>query len=258
MSKPLVSIITTCYNYARYVGELAESIAKQDFSYEWIVVDDASQDDPLKVLQPFAQETKLHYIRLPKNCGYSVAKNVGLREAQGDYFCMIDADDQLMANSLAVRYDCLRTHPDKLWVHAEAWDITPGGHIAKPYPKNNQDRFKKFAAQGKDFNIWYTHRLIHAQTVMVRRAFHEKLGLYDEALRFSSDNEMWRRAIRFGVLPIYLPQPVSIYRVHDARMSRSAYKKAHITQAKVYIIDVVEKRFREGITKENTPLLEVV
>ncbi len=253
---PQVSVITTCYNYARYIGDLAKSISIQDVPLEWIVVDDASTDSPWKVLKPYAKSIDIKFIRQPENRGYSIGKNIGIRKACTEYLCMIDADDVLLPASLACRLEALKAHPDKLWVHAEAWDLTPGGSIEKPYPTNNRRRFEQFRAEGKDLTKWYTHRLIHAQTVMVRRAFHERLGLYDETLRFSSDNEMWRRAIRFGVIPLYLEQAVSLYRTHGQRMSRSSYKKQRIEAVKEYIIRVVEQRYREGVHSGNTPILE--
>lgn len=255
MNNPIVSIVTTCYNYARYVGGLAKSVAAQDIPYEWIVVDDASEDNPYAVLKSYEKQANLVYIRQPKNMGYSVGKNVGIRAAKADYICMIDADDVLLPGSLRSRYEVLQKNPDKLWVHAEAWDLHVDGKIGKPYPDNNRRRFAELSADKKDPRIWYTHRLVHAQTVMVKRAFHEQLGLYDESLRFSSDNEMWRRAIRFGIIPIYLREAVSLYRIHELRMCKSAYKKARIAQTKKYIVEIVERRFREGINTSNTTLL---
>jgi len=254
MTQPIVSVVTTCYNYARYIGDLAKSVASQGIPLEWIVVDDASEDKPLEILEPFRNQTNLRYVRQSENQGYSVGKNLGIRMARARYICMIDADDVLLPDSLSSRYEAL-SQSDRLWVHAEAWNLLSNGAITKPYPKNNRQRFRELRAEGRDLTKWYTHRLIHAQTVMLKREFHEKLGLYDESLRFSSDNEMWRRAIRFGVIPIYLQRAVALYRIHGKRMSRSAYKQQWVDRVKKYINDVIEWRFQEGINAETTSLL---
>jgi len=89
---------------------------------------------------------------------------------------------------------------------------------------------------------------------MVRPELHKKLGLYDEKLRFSADNEMWRRIIRFGYVPAHIDEFVAIYRVHPGRMSRSKYKKEHGRKVKGQIIKDVEQRFKEGINENNTKL----
>ena len=253
---PLISIVTTLYNYARYIGELADSVALQTYrNWEWIVIDDASTDAPIITL-PSRFSTRLRYVRLSENRGYSAAKNVGLRMAQGEYFVMIDADDVLLPNSLQLRYDALSQQPHKQWVHADALNYNAYGEIERTYIRWNNNKRRELLDKGVDLTRTYHHRLIHAQTVMLRRGFHEKLGLYDESLRFSSDNEMWRRAIRFGVIPTYVPEPVAIYRAHDKRMSRSQYKKQLLKQTKEYIKDIVERRFNDGLVTTNTPVLE--
>lgn len=253
---PKISIITTLYNYAHYVGALAHSVqALTCKNWEWIIVDDASTDAPLKVLDQFLSNPQVQYIRLPVNKGYSHAKNVGLRAAKGEYFVMIDADDMLLEDSLCVRYQALSKSP-KLWLHAEALNLSPTGKIEDRYIQWNNRLRRQFFEQGKDLTKWYHHRLVHAQTVMLKREFHERLGLYDETLRFSSDNEMWRRAIRFGHLPEYIPTPVSIYRAHEQRMSRSADKKRKVAKVKEYIKAIVEQRYSDGITPANTPMFE--
>jgi glycosyltransferase involved in cell wall biosynthesis len=252
---PKISIITTLFNYAHYIGELAQSVLRQTYrDWEWIIVDDASTDDPTWVFNQF-WASNIYYIRLEVNQGYSVAKNIGIRKAQGEYFVMIDADDILMDNSLEVRLEAL-SKSKKLWLHAEAMNLSPSGKLEDRYIQWNNQLRRRFKQEGRDLKTWYHHRLIHAQTVMLKREFHEKLGLYDETLRFSSDNEMWRRAIRFGYFPEYISTPVSIYRAHNARMSRSPEKKRQIKKVKEYIVDVVERRYREGINVNNTTLFE--
>lgn len=263
----MISIITTLYNYARYLPQLADSVFQQTYmDWQWIIVDDASTDGSEEVVNeiqererpysPYIVYQEILYLRLPKNCGYSVAKNVGIRAARGnEYFVMIDADDMLTPDSLEVRLKVLEENPDKLWVHGEALNLNLDGEIEDTYIQWNNTRRKGFIEQGLDLTTWYHHRLVHAQTVMMRREFYEKLGLYDESLRFSSDNEMWRRAIRFGHIPAYIPVPVSIYRVHPKRMSRSEYKKKRIQDTKRYIIEIVERRFKEGLDATGTPRL---
>jgi glycosyltransferase involved in cell wall biosynthesis len=254
--QPDVTVVTTAFNYARYLPELAKSIERQSLKVQWVVVDDASKDDPQSAVCN-TRISQLDFIRLTTNHGYSYAKNVGICAAKANFIAMIDADDMLTDDSLAVRFNVLR-NSNKLWVHGEALCIDESCSD-KPntrYRKINEQRRHELEAQGVDLTKTYHHRLVHAQTVMVKREFHERLGLYDESLRFSSDNEMWRRAIRFGVLPEYIDFDVAIYRVHLGRMCQSAYKKSRAAVVKQYIINVVEQRYREGINSSNTPVLE--
>ncbi len=254
--RPAVSIITTLYNYKHFLPELAKSVADQTYTdWEWIIVDDASTDDPKEILDVLRGHSKIIVITHDENKGYSVAKNTAIKASTSDYLVMIDADDVLTPNSLMDRVKVLDENPDKLWVHADALNYEADGEIATTYIKWNEVNRRKLSEK-HDLTKWYHHRLVHSQTVMVRREFHEILGLYDETLRFSSDNEMFRRAIIFEFIPYYLETPVAIYRVHRDRMSRSKFKRTRLAAVKEYIIEIVDRRFKEGITSSNTILLE--
>jgi len=245
----LVSIITTLYNYRRYIGYLAESVLKQTYKdWEWIIVDDASTDNPLGVLEKYLSPQVI-YIKLEKNYGYSYAKNIGIKNSRGSYLVMIDADDMLTENSLRLRKKALDENPTKLWCHGECLVINRGSVSEESRNWKRQFR-RKLKNDGMDLTKNYHHRLIHAQSVMVRREIHKKYGLYDKSLRFSSDNEMWRRFIRFGEIPVHIEDFVAIYRVHPDRMARSKYKKERINIVKKQIIEDVERRFNNGIEKE--------
>jgi len=253
---PKVGIVTTLYNYKRYIPELAKSILDQTYTnWEWVIVDDASTDNPEETLSKL-NDSRIHRLWYTVNKGYSVRKNDGIRFLRDcDYFVMIDADDVLTPNSIQDRLEALQQNPDKLWIHADALNYELDGSIATTYIKWIKAKREEFLREGKDLTKWYHHRLIHSQTVMMRKEFYERLGLYDTKLRFSSDNELWRRAIRFGTIPMYIEKPVAIYRVHDDRMSRSRYKRERLVETKKYIINIVEQRFEEGINFLNTELL---
>lgn len=252
----LISIVTTLYNYKRYIGDLAESILAQTHTnWEWIIVDDCSTDDPRDVMDRFLQSHigKIHWMQLGKNCGYSEAKNYGIRHTEGQYIVMIDADDMLTPRSLELRLAAMKADPERLWCHGEV--LVKSGERIGEQSRQWKRRFrKKLIGEGMDLSVAYHHRLIHAQSVMVKRQLHEWLGMYDPALRFSSDNEMWRRVIRFGHVPAHIEDFVAIYRVHDKRMSRSGYKRQRVAVVKAQIVKDVERRFAEGITAENTEL----
>lgn len=250
----LISIISTLYNYSNYVGDMIKSVLSQNYSeWELIIVDDGSTDDPCSVISKF-KDDRIRYVSLGKNYGYSKAKNEGIILSKGQYITMIDADDMLTPNSLKDRYEVL-SKSEKLWCHGDSLDINDKGEINKNL-YNKMNKLREKMSKEIDLNTDYNHRLIHAQTIMVKRKFHLDLGLYDESLRFSSDNEMFRRAIRMKFIPIYCNKFVSIYRHHSCQMSKSSYKKKRASLIKNKIIENVEKRFKQGIISSNTRLLK--
>jgi hypothetical protein len=158
----------------------------------------------------------------------------------------------LTEDSLRIRYEKL-SQSNSLWCHGNAKDLRNGKITMTNHLKMKKLRNKM--SKSIDLTKEYSHGLVHAQTVMVRRDFHFKLGLYDETLRFSSDNEMFRRAIRFKEIPLHVDEFVSIYRHHSSQMSRSKYKIERNTKIRKQLIKKVEKRFSDGINQINTRLL---
>ncbi|MHA1592737.1 MAG: glycosyltransferase [Candidatus Heimdallarchaeaceae archaeon] len=250
----LISIVTTLYNYKQYIVDLIKSVQEQTYSnWEHIIIDDGSTDNPYEIIKPFLEDRRIKYIRFDKNQGYSYAKNEGIVRSKADYIVMIDADDMLTKDSIETRLACLKSS-GKLWCHAKVWILNQEGKL-KEHPSGSKKRMDEYSKK-MDLTKQYHHRLIHPQSIMIQRGLHEKIGLYDESLRFSSDNEMFRRIIRFGYIPEFLPKFVAFYRTHPGRMKKSEYKIKRVKKVKEYIIKVVEKRFKEGVNKTNTRLLK--
>lgn len=94
MNDKLVSIITPLYNSERFVGQTIESVLAQTYpDWEMIIVNDGSKDNgPDIVRQYAAKDERIRLLEQP-NCGCASARNHGLREAQGRYYCFLDSDD---------------------------------------------------------------------------------------------------------------------------------------------------------------------
>ena len=94
---PRVSVIVTCYNYARYVGHALNSVASQTFkNFDCVVVDDASTDDSATVIEGWIDDRKdarFRLIRNTANSGQTTSFAVGLAATNGEFVAFLDADD---------------------------------------------------------------------------------------------------------------------------------------------------------------------
>lgn len=100
----LLSIIVPVYNCQNYLDRFFKSILDlivQDF--ELILVDDGSTDESLKTLQSFSRSQKFECIVIHKeNGGQSTARNLGLKQAKGDFVCFIDSDDSISKDYFSI------------------------------------------------------------------------------------------------------------------------------------------------------------
>ncbi len=98
----LLSIIIPVYNIEKYLNRCIESIFHQSFTdYEIILVDDGSKDGSSKICDDYSNQDKRVRVIHKTNGGVSSARNLGVKEARGQYVMFIDGDDELCDETLS-------------------------------------------------------------------------------------------------------------------------------------------------------------
>ncbi|MDQ0114828.1 glycosyltransferase [Paenibacillus harenae] len=102
---PKVSIIIPVYNAERYLLPCIESLLKQTLiECEFIFVNDGSRDSSRQIIEQFiAKEPRMKLIN-QANQGVSMARNVGIAKATGEYIGFVDADDTVEADMFEKLY----------------------------------------------------------------------------------------------------------------------------------------------------------
>lgn len=94
MSNILVSIIVPIYNTGEYLYKCLDSIVNQNLrEIELILVDDGSTDNSGAVCDFYSERDKRVRVIHKKNEGVSVARNLGIKVARGEYIGFVDSDD---------------------------------------------------------------------------------------------------------------------------------------------------------------------
>lgn len=109
---PLFSILVANYNNANYISQCLESVLKQTHqNFEIIIVDDASTDDSLNVIQKFLErDSRIKLYSNDKNFGAGYTKKRCIDLASG-YVCgFVDPDDAIVENALETM---LKEHLEK-------------------------------------------------------------------------------------------------------------------------------------------------
>lgn len=92
---PLVTIIIPVYNTEKYLKKCLNSVVNQTYkNLEIILINDASSDNSLAILENYAKKYKnVKLVNNPVNLGVSISRNIGLDFANGDYIYFLDSDD---------------------------------------------------------------------------------------------------------------------------------------------------------------------
>lgn len=101
----LISIIVPIYNTERYIKNCLNSIINQTYqNLEVILVDDKSTDGTLRVIEQYLGDKRIKVIKKSVNRGVSNSRNIGLREAKGDYIMFVDSDDYIAPSCVETIY----------------------------------------------------------------------------------------------------------------------------------------------------------
>ncbi|MDF2614696.1 MAG: glycosyltransferase family 2 protein [Clostridia bacterium] len=98
----VITVFTPTFNREKYLKSAYESLLKQqDQDFEWIIVDDGSEDSTSETVKNFIAQDKMSikYI-YTHNGGKHRAINIGVKLAKGEWFYLLDSDDWLTEDAV--------------------------------------------------------------------------------------------------------------------------------------------------------------
>ena len=101
----ILTVFTPIYNRADFLNDIYKSLKEQSVKdFEWLIVDDGSSDNCENVLSDIVSKHndsfRIRFYKKP-NGGKHTAINIGVREAEGELFLILDSDDSLPPNSIS-------------------------------------------------------------------------------------------------------------------------------------------------------------
>lgn len=91
---PEVSVLMSCYNGGRWLGEAIESVLAQTYrDFEFVIVDDGSKDNTLDIIRKYAAMDARIVVVQKSNTGLADSLNTGLASAKGAWIARVDQDD---------------------------------------------------------------------------------------------------------------------------------------------------------------------
>lgn len=97
----MISVITRTYNRAATIRRSVDSVLKQDYSdIDLIIVNDGSTDNTIEILSGY-NDPRIRIINHEKNQGMAAAFHTGLDNIKGEWFTLLDSDDEMVPNALS-------------------------------------------------------------------------------------------------------------------------------------------------------------
>lgn len=111
-----VTIIIPVYNSEKYLKQCLDSVINQTLEkIEIICIDDKSTDNSLNILKEYRNNDKrIKIIENSGNKGTGYTRNIGLKEALGEYIMLLDADDWYETETCEKAYNQINNNKDDI------------------------------------------------------------------------------------------------------------------------------------------------
>jgi glycosyltransferase involved in cell wall biosynthesis len=229
---PLISVVITCYNYARYLSEAVESVIHQTITnWEIIIVNDGSTDESKSVAERLIVENPGRFIHLinQDNSGHPAhSRNTGIFESRGYYVLPLDADDVICPTMLEECLAAFNNNHDVSIVYTDRLDFDGVDQIVNALDYNF-------------FKLKYGNHLSYC--ALFKRKVWEDVGGY-QAVGYE-DWDFWVSAGVAGHFGFRIDKPLFMYRRHDT--GRFQQDKSHddLLSAEIIIRHNEHYRFKD-------------
>ncbi len=238
MQKVEISVIVCTYNRAKYINQLLESIACQDFPkerYEIIFINNNSTDQTETICNKFKERNQsidFKYFNETQQ-GLSFARNRGIKEANGKLVAFIDDD--------AVAHTGYLKQISASFAENPAIDAS-GGKIVPLYETTPPKWMNKFLAPvmsvidlGENVKEFPKNKFPIGANMIFRKSVFDKVGDFNTKLGRTGKNmlggeekDIFFRMKKHDLNIYWLPQIVVSHSVPDTRLQESFIKKQAI------------------------------
>lgn len=182
---PSVSVLIPTFNRASVLKRAVDSVLDQTFEdLECLVIDDASTDDTLKLLESY-RDPRLKVLSHDKNAGVSKARNTGFKSSHGQWIALLDSDDEWLPERLEKQLALAQERPELPLIHGEELWVRRGKRVN---PKKIHQK-----SGGRIFNRCLHLCLISPSATLMKRSLYEELGGFRIDYPVCEDYEMWLR-----------------------------------------------------------------
>jgi succinoglycan biosynthesis protein ExoO len=248
------SVIIPSYNVSGIVERAIRSAAMQTLPpFEILVIDDCSNDSTVEVVQALAREipsVRVYSTRL--NSGPSAARNVGLREAKGDWIALLDSDDAWKPGRLKRLSEvATATSADFVADNLVMWDPVRDTQFKPAYYHlpESQKQITLLDVFRADDNFNFSKASFTLMKPIWRRQFLADHKLeYNESMRIGEDFFFLAESLFNGAKVILIEEAYYIYSMPSGPSGRSPHSRSVQDVSKLPAqSDLLSRRYADRI-----------
>ena len=267
MSKQFcISVIVPFYNAESHIKKCLDVLLNQDFiePFEIIMVDDASTDNSQNIIK-MQNSPLLKLCSLPSNAGPSAARNVGLKNAKGEYVFFLDVDDVISTSTLKILYNHAKENDFDL-VFSDKKRIENSQNrreniFVYPADKTFSNSDITEAIKQRISNPLHTEGVVGLHAKLIKRSIIIQNNLsFEEKLKFLEDEVFMFDVLAFTRSMKYVRKQLYTYNINSNRNVKSARTESFVRPFPISYFklmkDHAENSFRQrGFSAEESEKL---
>jgi len=230
---PTISIITSLYKGGKFIEHFMEEVTNQTiFSQcELLILDANSPDNEYDVIKKYCERyPNIVYQRLADTPSVQQTMNLAIEQAKGEILTLWNVDDSRRIDALEVLAKHLVVDPTVHLVYADCYQTSK---INESF-KNNSGSGILYEHSRCDFSKENMIKCLPGPMPMWKKELNEACGLFDKALTFAGDWELWLRCVSAGLKFKKVPEVLGLYYFNPAGLSTSEeYQSQRFTEEKM-------------------------
>lgn len=207
MKNKLISVIMPIYDRTDLLREAIESILAQKYeAFELLLIMDGSPKETIDVVMEYYDHPKVRIFKTEQQTGNAcIPRNIGIKEASGDYVVFLDSDDLAEPTRLQDSFDALQ---DADVIHGNFYLLHEDGTREVRFHKT-QTHEELMRGNGQ------CHSTVACKLSVLRNAFGFKRKMH-----YMEDYELWCRLSEYGYVIKHIDKILSTYRFHSGNLEK--------------------------------------
>lgn len=253
MHTPKISIIVPVFNSAAYLETGLSSLLNQsETSIEILAVNDGSTDASASILSKLAEQDQRLRVFSQENQGVSVARNLGLSNANGEWIAFLDGDDWMAVTALATWLNNAETHNLDMVIGNGFRSVAPttsGKPILSQQPWGNVISGQDWIVQSVSRNEWphFVWLQLIRRELITQHRLHFYEGIVHEDILWTLNIALHAQRVGFVQDSLYG------YRCNDTSITGNKSQAALINRAQGYIT-VIQQLVQTANTCQHSQL----